>query len=166
MTSFNDQVLRHWTDWEETTGDESGDPDAFVSWAIENRRLLPRPQDVRKLLRRQVTTALRQASRVDDNGVTYRAKQCVTLFDGDIALKRWFDTDNGGTSNLRQKAVRQRRDGIANDVFRAMCDVEHMNTHFPKDTPLQFVLDFTDDYEEKKAAAQRSHDGEDDEDAA
>jgi hypothetical protein len=165
MATYNEQVLRWWTEWEQTPSGEFGNPDDFVDWALENKRLAPRPQDIRKILRKQVTTVLRQALRLDEFGTTYRAKQCVTLFDTGLPTRRWFDTDTGGTSNLRQKAVHQRREAVANDVYRAMCDVEHMNRKFPEDPQLNFVLDFHEDYAERKAAEDLNLD-KDDEDAA
>lgn len=99
-----------------------------------------------------MTAALRQDQRINENGVSYRAKQCVTFFENGVTFERWFDTDTGGTSNLRQKALRERRDAIANDVYRAMNDKEHMNWKFPNDPQLNFFTDFTEDYEEIKAA--------------
>jgi hypothetical protein len=68
-----------------------------------------------------------------------------------IQLRWWFDTDRGGTTLLRQKAVRQRRDAIASDVYRAVCDVEHMNKAFPGEQ-LSFLPDFADDCAERRAA--------------
>ena len=152
MANYNEQVMRAWDEWEATTGAEANNPDDFVAWALENKKLLPRLQDVTHLLRKQVTTVLRQAMRTDESGITYRAKQCVMISEEDAQMRLWFDTDKGGTTNLRQKAVRQRREGIANDVYRAMCDVEHMNRIYSDDPQLNFFLDFHDDYAERKAA--------------
>jgi hypothetical protein len=72
--------------------------------------------------------------------------------------------DKGGTTNLRQKAVRQRRDGIASDVYRAVCDMEHMNKVFHEQ--LTFFLDFADDVAERRAADLLNRDNEDDQDEA
>jgi hypothetical protein len=152
MANLNEQILRSWNEWEESTGADANNPDDFVAWAMENKKLLPQIQDIRRLLRKQVTTALRQASRIDDAGFSYRAKQCVMNFENGLQIPLWFDTDNGGTSNLRQKAVRQRRDGIASDVYRAMCDVEHMNKTFRTDPQLSFFPDFAEDFAERRAA--------------
>jgi hypothetical protein len=62
-----------------------------------------------------------------------------------------FDVDKNGTPQLRQKAARQRRDAIANDVYRARSDIDHMNYAYPGDPRIQFEMDFTEDYEERKA---------------
>lgn len=151
MANFNEQVLRAWDEWEEATGAEANNPDDFVTWAMENKKLLPHMQDIKKLLRKQVTTALRQALRVDEEGFSYRAKQCVRISEEGVQYPLWFDTDRGGTTNLRQKAVRQRRDAIASDVYRAACDVEHMTKTFPGEQ-LNFLTDFTEDCAERRAA--------------
>lgn len=167
MAKYDDQLLEAWDEWEGITGADANDPDDFIDWAVENKRLLPRPQDVRKFLRKHVSRVLRQASRKDEAGFSYRAKQCVLLLEKDGRQHRmWFDTDKGGTSNLRQKATRQRRDAIASDVYRAMCDVEHMNKTFPDDPQLSFYLDFSDDFEEKRAADLLNQDRDDEEDEA
>lgn len=57
-----------------------------------------------------------------------------------------------------KKAVKQRRDGIADDVYRAMCDVVHMNKQHNEET--QFVMDFSEDYLDRKAAETLSGDDE------
>ncbi len=123
---------------------------SFLGWRNLAMQL---PQDVRRMLRRQVTTVLRQALRRDEVGFSYRAKQSVMVIEDDGTTHRvWFDTDKGGTPNLRQKTVRQRRDGIASDVFRATCDIEHMNKTFPKEPQLSFLMDFAEDIAERRAA--------------
>ncbi|MDR3558013.1 MAG: hypothetical protein P4L61_00625 [Candidatus Pacebacteria bacterium] len=164
MSTFNEKILEAWNEWEANTGAEANNPDDFVAWAMDNKKLLPHIQDIRKLLRKQVTSALRQASRMDEEGFSYRAKQCVMIAEKGLQLRLWFDTDKGGTPNLRQKAVRQRRDGIASDVYRAICDVEHMNKAFPDDPQLNFFMDFADDCAERRAAELAARDKDEDED--
>ena len=70
-------------------------PDDFITWAMERGKLAPKPEDVRKQLKRRVMTSIRQKRLVDDDGVEYRAKQCVSTWDEDLqqTLALWFDTD-------------------------------------------------------------------------
>ena len=68
MANFDDQLMQAWNEWEEITGEAANDPDDFITWAVENKRLAPRPQDVRKFLRKQVSRVLRQATRMDEAG--------------------------------------------------------------------------------------------------
>jgi hypothetical protein len=146
MANFSEQVVRLWEECIDEVGFESADPGDFVDWALENKRLLPSPIDIRQLLRRQVAQSLRQARRWDDNGhFTYRAFQSATLFEGGHAIKHYFDTDTGGSPSLRQKSVKQRRDAVARDVYRAVCDVDRMNSVHKEDPQLNFFTDFTDD---------------------
>lgn len=166
MADFNEQVNRLWDEWMAEIGQDSGDPGEFVDWGLAKRRLALRPQDIKQLLRKQVTQALRQAKRWDDEGsFTYRAKQSVTLFDGDIATKHYFDTDRGGTDNLRRKSVKQRREAVAHDVYRAVCDVDRMRKVHSQ-PELNFHPDFTDDVEELRAAEQSERDSGDDREEA
>lgn len=159
MADHNEQVIRHWDEWTEETGQDSGDPNDFIDWAVANGKLRLRPQDVRQVLRKQVTQALRQVKRYDEEGgFTYRAKQCVTLFDNGVEAKHYFDIDRGGTPAKRQKSARQRREAIAHDVYRAVCDVERMNKNFPEDPQLNFYLSFDDDVIEHRAAERAERD--------
>lgn len=154
MANYNEQIIRAWDEWEEISGNDANDPDEFIDWAIANNRLHTALEDVRKVHRRRLSNALRQVHRVDDEGTTYRAKQCVTIIEEGKQRTLVFDVDKNGTPQLRQKAARQRRDSIVNDVYRAKSDVEHMNRAYPDDEPIQFELDFTEDYEERKALEQ------------
>lgn len=162
MADYNEQVNRLWDEWMAGNGQASGDPAEFVEWGLTNRRLALRPQDIKQLLRKQVTQALRQSKRWDEEGgFTYRAKQSVTLFDGEVATKHYFDTDRGGTAGLRQKSIKQRREAVAHDVYRAVCDAERMRKVHAQ-PELNFFPDFTDDVEELRAAEKFDRDEGDD----
>ena len=149
MANYDEQVVRLWDEWESETGADFGDPIDFIDWAVGSGRLQPSKHDVMKLLRQRVTSALRQVQRIDDNGLPYRGKQCAIDFENGATVAHWFDTDTGGTPRLRAKAIKQRRDAIANDVYRAKRDCDHMNAVHRESN--QFVLNFTDDCAEREA---------------
>lgn len=168
MSNYNEQVLHLWDEWIGETGQTYGDPNEFIDWAHSKGKLDLYPDDLRKLkrklMRQQVTHALRQAKRYDsEGGFTYRAKQSVTLYENGLATKHYFDTDTGGTQLLREKSVKQRRDAIAHDVYRGICDVERMNKVFHDEPQLNFLTDFTEDAAELRIAETS---GEDEESAA
>jgi hypothetical protein len=166
MATFNEQVTRLWDEWIEESHQDSGDPGDFVDWAYSAGRLVPRPQDVRQILRKQVTQVLRQEKRYDEEGgFTYRAKQSVTLFEDGQPIKHYFDTDTGGTQTLRQKANHQRREAVAHDVYRGVCDAERMSKTHPDEPELKFITDFADDVAELRAVDKIRSD-ENDEEAA
>lgn len=153
MADYSEQIDRLWQEWSAETDQVSGNPDDFIDWALKSKRLVPRPQDIRRILRKDVSQALRQTRRFDiEGGFTYRGYQSVTLFENGLSVKHYFDTDKGGTATLRQKSAKQRREGIAHDVYRAVCDVERMNKMFPDDPQLNFFTNFADDVAEHRAA--------------
>ena len=89
MSYYTDKVNELWDEWIALTKQESGDPAEFIDWAVASKQLALRPQDMKQLLRKQVTQALRQAKRYDEDGCfTYRAKQSVTLFDIRYGLRQ------------------------------------------------------------------------------
>ena len=117
---------------------------------LDNNKLTPRPQDIRRILRKQVTDVLRQAVRKDADGITYRAKQCIRIFEEGVQYSFWFDIDRGTANNMR-KATLQKRKAIADACFRAKCDADHFSNDHPEEAPIQFVLDFSDDVAELEA---------------
>ena len=151
MANYNEQLIRALEEYEALTGENAINPDDMITWAIENGKWHPRPQDVRKVMRKELGVAVSHLRKIDENGTEYRAKQVVKLQEDGEQITMIFDVDNGGTDKLRRLAARQRRDGISSDVFRAMSDVEHMNYKYPEEEPIQFDLDFLEDYEERRA---------------
>lgn len=65
MANFKEQLLRTWNEWEEITGEDANNPDDFIDWAVAHGRLRPRPEDLHKIYRRQLSSVLRQAMKVD-----------------------------------------------------------------------------------------------------
>ncbi|MCF6293271.1 MAG: hypothetical protein L3J04_07755 [Robiginitomaculum sp.] len=151
MATINEQWILAWNEYETLTSAKAINYNDFITWALENDKWKPRPQDIRSLAKKEVGAALRQLMRIDERGVTYRAKQVVKILEDGNQLTFVFDIDTGGTDNLRRKAIRQRRDAVAADIFRARSDVDHMNFKFPTEEPYQFPLDFSEDYEERRA---------------
>ena len=81
------------------------------------------------------------------------------MFESGEVIKHYFDTDTGGSPSLRQKSVRQRREAIANDVYRAVCDVDRMNRVHKDNPQLNFFADFTDDVVEQRLAEKSESEG-------
>ncbi len=151
MANFNEQLIRVLEEYEALTGDNAVNPDDLITWALENSKWRPRPQAIRKIMRKELGVAVSQLRKIDENGIEYRAKQVVKLLEDGEQITMIFDVDNGGTDRLRRLAARQRRDSIVSDIFRAKSDVVHINTKYPDEDPIQFDLDFNEDYEERRA---------------
>ena len=100
MANFNEQVIRAVEEFTYETGQNAITTDDFLTWALANGRISPHPEDVRKLLKRRVTTAMRQKRLIDEDGVEYRSMQCAITWDEKSGeqIPLWFNTDTGGTS--------------------------------------------------------------------
>jgi hypothetical protein len=48
MANYDEQIVRLWDEWEDTTGAAYGDPNDFLDWALDAGRLQPSRQDVKK----------------------------------------------------------------------------------------------------------------------
>ena len=127
--------------------------DEVAVWAIENRLFQPAPRDVVKLCREALADSLRQERRVDAKGRRYRAKHSVRMTVGGAQLSLWADIDNAPQSFM-EKSFGQRRKAIVDDSFQIKQDVDHYNDEHPDQSPIQMVLDFTDDVAEMEAAIQ------------
>jgi len=146
----NEQWLAALDEYEEIHASPATDFGSFIQWAIQNGKYYPSPKSVASMARKEFGQAVRQLMRRDENDTLYRAKQIVKIVEGGQQMTLIFDVDTGGTDSLRRKAARQRRDAIAADIFRARSDVNHMNFKYPAQEPIQFRLDFTDDFEERE----------------
>ena len=131
--------------------------DNVASWAIERGLYRPAPRDVVKLCREALAESLRQEKRTDSKGRRYRAKHSVRTKVGGLQLSLWADIDNAPRSFM-EKSFGQRRKAIADDCFQIKQDVDHFNDENTEETPIQIVLDFTDDVAEMEAAEQQDRD--------
>jgi hypothetical protein len=86
MANFAEQVMRADEEFTSETGQNAINPDDFITWALSNGKLRPHPEDVRSLLKRRVTTAMRQQRLVDEDGVEYRSMQCAITWDESLGV--------------------------------------------------------------------------------
>jgi hypothetical protein len=137
--------------------------DAVAEWAVARGLFFPPTRSVVKLCREALADSLRQEKRVDAEGRVYRAKHSTRTSIGGVQLTLWADIDTAPRSFMEQSFA-QRRKGIAADCYQIKQDVDHYNSERAANSPIQMILDFTDDVAEMEAAAQSP--GDDDEIAA
>lgn len=160
MANFSEQMQAIFDRYTEEVDSSPVSLDNVAAWAIEQGLYRPAPRDVIKLCREALAESLRQEKRVDGKGRKYRAKHSVRINIGGVQLSLWADIDNAPRSFM-EKSFSQRRKSIADDCFQIKQDIDHFNDENADETPIQIVLDFTDDVAEMEAAAR--HDRGDDE---
>lgn len=150
MVAYHKQLVRLWDEFEKEIGAEANSTPDFAEWAIKNRRWQPKPQDINKRLAADMADALRHEMRIDENGIKYRAKICIKTKVGGVQLPLWADADTA-PQNFVEKSASQRRRLIAGDCHQLKSDVDHFNLTRKPETPIQLLLDFTDDVAELEA---------------
>lgn len=150
MANFKTQLIGLWDEFENEAKSEFYLISDFSDWAIRNKRWQPRPHDVRKILDREISEALRQAKRIDKFGIEYRSKICIRDRSTGIQLTLWADADNA-TQRFVEKSVSQRRRSIVGECHQLKSDVDHFNLIRQPEAPIQLDLNFTDDVAEIQA---------------
>lgn len=90
---------------------------------------------------------------------------CVREKQGGVQLSLWGDADTAPQAFI-EKAVRQRRDSLVDDAFKLKMDVDHFNEFRGLESPIQLVLDLTDDVEEREALRAAKDEDEDGKESA
>ncbi|UVC09304.1 hypothetical protein IHQ71_01340 [Rhizobium sp. TH2] len=124
--------------------------DEVAEWAIRKRLFFPQPRDVSKLCREALAESLRHEKRVDEKGRKYRSKHSVREAIGGAQLNLWADIDSAPRSFM-ERSFAQRRKSISDDCFQIKQDVDHFNDRDPASSPIQMILDFSEDVAEMEA---------------
>ena len=128
----------------------------IAAWLIREGRWAPSPQAAIGLLARDLSEAMRTQYTTDAAGRRVRRKHAVRLKDtGPDGRKQqlvlWVDIDLASRDFMRQ-SVQQRREAIADDCWQLKQDLDSYNQFHNPAEPLQVLLDFTEDVEEREAA--------------
>lgn len=123
-----------------------------VEWAVE-KGLLTLPEiDPHDVLAGQMASALREEIRTDAKGRRYRVNHAVRVMKNGVQLAFWAAMDFAPHEHM-EKAFAQRREQIVGDCVQLHTDVAVYNDLIiDKYPPVQLVLDFTEDVEERQAA--------------
>jgi hypothetical protein len=127
-----------------------------AAWLIREGRWAPSPQAALGLLARDLSEALRTQYTTDAAGRRVRRKHAVrlkdTLPDGSKAqLVLWVDIE-GASPQFMAQSIQQRREAIADDCWQLKQDLDSYNQYHNPAEPLQVLLDFSEDVEEREAA--------------
>ena len=128
--------------------DEPADPREVAAWAIRKKLWEPQPTDLVSRCARDLTRALREEYLTDEKGRRYRVNHAVTMSKDGEQLSMWANIDTAPRAHM-VKAFAQRRMQIVGDCFQLRQDVDHNNDVSAETEPIQLVLDFTEDVEER-----------------
>ena len=128
----------------------------IAAWLIGEGRWAPSPQAALGLLARDLSEALRTQYTTDAAGRRVRRKHALRLKDtGPDGRKQqlvlWADIELA-SPQFMQQSIQQRRESIADDCWQLKQDLDSYNQYYNPAEPLQVLLDFTEDVEEREAA--------------
>lgn len=124
--------------------------DEVAEWALGEGLFSPEPRDLKKICRDAIAQGARAQKRFDGKR-WYRAKHSLRTNVGGVQLSLWADIDKNASHGFMEKSIGQRRRSIVDDCFQMKMDADHFNEANPEFDPIQPVLDFTEDVDEREA---------------
>ncbi|PSO11652.1 hypothetical protein C7E20_11525 [Sphingobium sp. AEW4] len=100
-------------------------------------------------LAEDMSAALREEYATDREGRRYRVNHAVRVTRGGVQHTFWAMMADAPREHM-QKAFIQRREQIVGDCVQLSTDVEAYNAMKSEQEPIQMLLDFRDDVEERR----------------
>ena len=121
-----------------------------VEWAVEEGLLELPETDPYDVLAGQVSQALRSEYATDEKGRKYRVNHAVRVTKSGVQYSFW-GTITRSSHDFMERTFAQRRELIIGECVQLKIDVDVYNDLAEgKKPPIQMVLDFTEDVEERE----------------
>ena len=126
-----------------------------VEWAVAEG-LLDLPEiDPYDVLAGQMSQALREEYQTDEQGRRFRVNHAVRVTKGGVQYTFWAAMGFAPHDHM-ERAFTQRREQIIGDNLQLKIDVDVYNDlNKGKHKPIQLVLDYTEDIEERQAMTKK-----------
>ncbi|WP_153954367.1 hypothetical protein [Cupriavidus necator] len=148
--SRNEQYQALMQLYKSETGNKVVDMEDMADWCIRRGVALPKPKSARDLLVAQLSDAARAEYRQDPKtGLSYRANHALrtTAKDG-RQLTFWVDIEDATRPQMVYSLGNRRQQMVA-DAVHLKIDEMIWNSRHPDEQPIQLVMDFTEDVEER-----------------
>lgn len=145
------RAIRH---YREITGKNEVTMREVAEWAVKNLGMkLPTPVSALDRLAKEFSQAAREETKYDSTtGDPYRVNHVITVKQGEEQYHLWLDIDHASRADMLKSLV-MRREQMISDGLHLTYDADHWNNINPAEKPIQMVMDFTEDIEERKASA-------------
>jgi len=119
----------------------------IAKWALKNHKYDLRTPTIERIIRRDLSQAMREEYITDPKGRRVRAKHPAKVNRDGEQTMLWDDIRTAPRSHM-EMAFSLRRNHIVGECRQVKTDVDSYNDARPKEKPIQMVLDFTSDVEE------------------
>ncbi len=151
MTTKSEQLQRAWHLFEKQNGHLPASAREAAAWAVQNGLIQLPEVDPYDVLADDMARALREEYATDRKGRRYRVNHAVRVTRRGVQYTMWAMLQSAPREHM-QKAFIQRREQVVGDLVQLATDVEVYNEMNKEAEPIQLVLDFTADVEERRAA--------------
>jgi hypothetical protein len=151
MTTKNEKLQHAWHLFEKENGHLAASAREASIWAV-NEGLISLPEiDPYDALADEMARALREEYATDREGRRYRVNHAVRVTRRGVQYTMWSMLQSAPREHI-QKAFIQRREQVVGDLVQLQTDVDAYNAMHKSVEPIQLVLDFNADVEERRAA--------------
>ena len=151
--SFEKQLLKFIDEYREINDGEKTARE-IAAWLLHEKKCQPTPQEAIDILTRHVSRAMRGQFSIDPDGRKVRQKHAVRRnienSGGGVMLQTFWQDMELATPQFMYESFQQRRGTLADGAWQLDQDVTSYNKFHNKGAPLQIMLDFRDDVEERK----------------
>lgn len=139
-------LIRYYKD---QTGITEVDMKEVAKFALSKGWSIPTPKDPLDRLASEFARSARNEIRFDpETGKPYRANHAYPVKQGEVQYHLWIDIDEA-TRPQMHKSLIMRREQMIGDGLQLTYDANHWNSINPDEKPIQIVMDFTEDIEER-----------------
>ena len=149
MATYNEQLQRIWHAYKAKLGHEPVTAREAIQWGVLHGMIVVPDADPLARLAEDMSAALREEYATDAEGRRYRVNHAVRVTKGGVQYTFWAMMHDAPREHM-QKAFIQRRGQIVGDCLQLATDVEAYNAMKADQPPIQMVLDFRDDVEERR----------------
>ena len=122
----------------------------IAAWAIDAGLWRAHPSTLLNQCAEHLARAMREDTFVDPQGRTVRAKHAARMSKDEVQLVLWDDIRTSSREHM-QIALQQRRQQVVGDCRQLKNDVDSFNDNANPGSPIQMVIDFTQDLAEFEA---------------
>jgi len=151
MHTKTEQLQRTWHMYEKMHGHLPASAREASVWGVSEGLLDLPDVDPYDALADEMARALREEYAKDSQGRRYRVNHAVRVTKRGVQYTMWAVLQTAPREHM-QRAFIQRREQVVGDLVQLATDVEVYNDMNKDVEPLQLVLDFTHDVEERRAA--------------
>ena|SRR5579872_3473759 len=123
----------------------------ILGWAYDNKLWEPHPEDFLRQGAEQLARAMREDYGKDPQGRQVRKKHVIKVEREGEQLCLWI-SDETATREQMEMAFQYRRQLIVGDCWQLKTDVDSYNENRNPGEPIQTVMDFRNDMEERELA--------------